>query len=382
MSAFPPKKALNAAVLGLALSQVATPLARLFPGDDFIHDQWVTLYCFELGLGMVCLAAVGLIRLPPSERERTFEPLDFISYPLIAVGMALLTAVIGLGRYEWWTDRDWLGWCLAAAVPILVLSVLFESCRTRPLLDLRWLGSQGPFRFLLVVLALRFALAQQTIAFGILSNSGVLSVNTHAFSIVLVCAAVAGCVVAAAVVTPTNILFVGATGLAIAALAAWMESFSTNLTKAPELLLSEAMISFATTLAVGPSIGVGSARSNLTMRQGTLPRCRSVFPYVSPSIQGSRKPRDLVQSRHVGGDVCRYVRWDWSLQTVITKPASARFMNTEFVNRCEIARIKSGRKEPELVSFDHNDPEVSGSLGRLEMRSTRAWDFLGPDWRG
>lgn len=258
MAALPPAKALNAAVGGLALSQVATPLARLFPGDDFIHDQWITLYTFELGLAMLCLAAVGLVRLPPSEKEGGFELLDVLSYPFLAIGLALLTAVLGLGRYEWWTDREWLGWCLAAAIPVLLFAILFESCRSRPLLEVRWLSAEGLLRFALVVICLRIVLAQQqTVAFGLLGNAGILSANVRLFSAMLVGSALFGTIVVMLVIKPTNVLYVAAAGLALIGVAAFMESFATNLTRTPELLATQALTSFATALAVGPSIGVG-----------------------------------------------------------------------------------------------------------------------------
>lgn len=258
MSAFPPAKVLNASAFALAISQVGTPLARLFPGDDFIHDQWVSIYYFELGLALICLVLVGLVRLPPSEKDRGFEYLDMLSYPLLAVGFGLLTIVIGLGRFEWWTDRDWLGWCLAGAIPLIAFGFLLESSRNRPLLEVRWLGAEGLFRFLLVVVCIRVVLAQQqTVAFGLLGNVGVLSTNVRMFSVVLVAASVLGCLTVAWIVKPTNILFLGAVAMALAGAAALYESFSSNLTRAPELLVTEAIISFATTLAVGPTIGVG-----------------------------------------------------------------------------------------------------------------------------
>lgn len=261
MAAFPPAKVVSGGVLGFSMLQVSTPLARLLPGDDFIHDQWITLYCFELGLALICLAAVGLVRLPPSERGGGFEALDLISYPLLSIGLGLVTVVIGLGRYLWWTDTPWLGWCLAAGIAVLMLAALFESCRSRPLVELRWLGAEGLFRFALVVVAARIVLAQQqTVAFGLLGNAGILTTNVRVFCAVLACAAVLGGVAAAATVRLSNIPFIGAVGLGIVAIAAFVESFSTNLTRGPELIVTEAMISFATTLAVGPSIGVGGAK--------------------------------------------------------------------------------------------------------------------------
>ena len=85
-----------------------------------------------------------------------------------------------------------------------------------------------------MVIAIRIVLAQQqTVAFGLLGNAGILSTNVHLFSVVLVCSAILGCIATALVVRPTNIVFVGAAGLAIVAVAAFVESFATNLTGHP-----------------------------------------------------------------------------------------------------------------------------------------------------
>jgi hypothetical protein len=261
MASMPPGNALRGPVLSLSIAQIPAPMARLFPTEALALDQWKTLYLFELGLGLMCLCAVTLCRLPPSERRKVFEPLDFVTYPLIAIGMALLVAVIGLGRYEWWTDRAWLGWAIAAAIPLLTAAAYIEFYRAHPLVDLRWLGREHLFRFGLIIIVLRIAVAEQTTtAFGLLTTLGVITTNVHPLSIALFGAAVAGAITAALLFKPDRILILGAAAFLIIAVSALIDSHATNLTRAPQLYATQMMISFAIALAAGPSLVYGLIR--------------------------------------------------------------------------------------------------------------------------
>ena len=64
--------------------------------------RWRGLYLFELGLAVVALGCVLILKLPPSDRSKVFEKMDFVTFILMAPGMALLCGVLSLGRIEWW----------------------------------------------------------------------------------------------------------------------------------------------------------------------------------------------------------------------------------------------------------------------------------------
>lgn len=104
IQALPTAYRLKAVTIGIGLPQLALPLAWLFPKDFLAFGNWNGLYLFELGLSLITLAVVALVRLPPTARFRTFEPLDGLSFALYAVGFALFSAAIGLGSYLWWTN--------------------------------------------------------------------------------------------------------------------------------------------------------------------------------------------------------------------------------------------------------------------------------------
>ncbi|TQF08289.1 MFS transporter, partial [Myxococcus llanfairpwllgwyngyllgogerychwyrndrobwllllantysiliogogogochensis] len=140
---------------------LAIPLARLFSTELLQTDEWRGLYFFELGLALVSLACVIALKLPPSDRKKVFEKKDFITFFLLAPGMALVCAVLSLGRLEWWFEAPWIGWALAAAVILIVAAITFEHNRSNPLLNTKWLSSGSIVRLGLIMLLIRIVLAEQ-----------------------------------------------------------------------------------------------------------------------------------------------------------------------------------------------------------------------------
>jgi MFS family permease len=258
MAAMPPAKAVGGVVLGLGLSQIPTFLARLVSPDLLAIDQWQSLYLFEFGLALLCLSSVALLRLPASQRVRAFEPLDFVTYPLFAVGAALLCAVLGMGRIDWWTDRPWLGWALAGSIVMLAAAVYVEWRRANPLLELRWLTGPDILRFAVVVFMSKIVLSEQAVsAIGLLNTLGVTNDELHLFSLILTLASIAGVVCAALLFKPDRLTELGALAIGLVAVGAFLDSHSTNLTRPEQLYASQALIAFATTFFIGPAMLFG-----------------------------------------------------------------------------------------------------------------------------
>jgi len=258
MAAMPPAGAVRGVILGLGLSQVPTFLARLFSPDLLAIDQWRSLYMFEFGLALLCLGSVALLRLPPSQRTPAFERLDFLTYPLFAGGAALLCAVLGLGRTDWWTDRAWLGWALAASILMLGAAFYVESRRARPLLDLRWLTGPDIVRFAVVVFMSKIVLSEQTVsAIGLLNTLGVTNDELLWFSLILTLSSIAGVVSAAWLFKPNRLTTLAAFAIGLVAMAAFADSHATNLTRPEQLYASQALIAFSTTFFIGPALLFG-----------------------------------------------------------------------------------------------------------------------------
>lgn len=161
VQAWPARHRLKALTIGITGSSLAIPLARLFSTELLQIDEWRGLYFFELGLALVSLACVIALKLPPSDRKKVFEKKDFITFFLLAPGMALVTAVLSLGRLDWWFEASWIGWALAGAVVLIVSAIAFEHNRSNPLLNIKWLSSGSILRLGLIMLLIRIVLAEQ-----------------------------------------------------------------------------------------------------------------------------------------------------------------------------------------------------------------------------
>jgi MFS family permease len=253
---------LRGIVLGVSIPQLATPLARLFSSDLLELGQWRALYIFELGLSLLCLAAVVSLRLPPSERIQTFEKLDFVTFALYAPGVALLCAVLGLGRLLWWTEVDWLGYALCGAIALIAAALLIEHNRANPLLNTRWLGSTDILRFAFVAIAVRVLLSEQTYgAVGLLTALGMTNDQFFTLFVIVSLVSALAAVASALTVNPLNLgrpIFYSVLLIAIGAL---IDADATNLTRPANMYFSQALIAFAAIFFMGPTLLIGILRA-------------------------------------------------------------------------------------------------------------------------
>ncbi|RDE05716.1 MFS transporter [Sphingomonas aracearum] len=267
MQAFPAKWRLKAVVVGIGVPQCATPLARMFSPDLLAMSQWRTLYLFELGLALLSVAAVALLRLPPTVRQKAFEPLDFVTFTLYGSAVALFAAVLGLGRYVWWTNATWIAWALIAAIPMLAAALLIEHHRANPLLNTRWLGSADILRFAVVTIMARIVLSEQTFAaVGLLTVLGQNNDQLGTFFLLLFLASAAGVAASAITLNVEKLAHPVMLAIGLVAVAAWADSYSTSLTRAPQMYLTQMVIAFAGTFFLGPSLLFGMTRA---LQQGS-----------------------------------------------------------------------------------------------------------------
>ena len=262
MQAFPARWRLRAVVAGIGIPQCATPLARLFSPELLALSQWRTLYLFELGLATISLAAVLAFRLPPTVRLKAFEKLDFVTFPLFAGAMALIAAVLGLGRIVWWTQAPWIGWALLAAIPMLVAALVIEHGRANPLLNTRWLASADILRFAIVTIMARIVLSEQSYgAVGLLTLLGQTNDQLTTFFLIVFAATVAGVVASAATIDVERLTHPVMLAIGLVAVAAFVDSHSTSLTRAPQLYVTQAVIGFSAAFFLGPALLFGMTRA-------------------------------------------------------------------------------------------------------------------------
>tara|TARA_R110000868_G_scaffold375710_1_gene640352 strand:- start:2899 stop:4572 length:1674 start_codon:yes stop_codon:yes gene_type:complete len=250
-------KRLGGLVLGVGVSQVAAPLARVISPALLVHGDVQNLFLFELGLTLLCLAGVSLLRLPPSERFKAFEPLDFLTFALFAPGMALLCGVLVQGRIQWWTT-PWLGYALAGSILLIGAALIVEHNRANPLLNTRWMGSAGVVRFALIAATMRVLLSEQSFgASGLLSVVGMGQEQLVSFYMVVTVATIAGLLIGLARLNPTRLLEPVMASCALIAIAAFLDTDASNLTRPAQLFLTQAMISFAAIYFIGPTMMAG-----------------------------------------------------------------------------------------------------------------------------
>jgi hypothetical protein len=261
LQAFPAKVRPLALVCGIGFQQMGTPLARLVPVDVLAMDGWHGLHLIEPALAAGVLALMKLVPLPPSERSKAFERLDFVTIGLCMPAMLMLCGVLGLGRIYWWHDAPFLGWMLAACLPLFAAAILIETHRNHPLLQIDWLTSADIRRFIVVALLVRLALAEQTYgSVGLLTFGGLDNDQLHILFSLVALSMVLGMVAAALLLSQERLRWLVAIAALIIAAGAMLDSNATNLSRPPQLYLSQSMIGFGTTLFIGPALVYGFLR--------------------------------------------------------------------------------------------------------------------------
>lgn len=258
IQAFPAQHRLKGIIIGVGLSSLAIPLARLGVMRLLDLDQWRAFYMLELGLVLVALPAVFALKMPPSQRVRVFERLDFVTFALFAPGVALLTAVLGLGRVVWWTEAAWIGWALVGAILLLTAAALIEYNRTNPLIDLKWLAGRDLVRLLLAILLVRIVLSEQTTgAVGFLQQMGLVPQQMQGLFLVMLVATAAGTLVSAFTLNPMKLWKPISIALVMIAVGAFIDSHATVLTRPTQLYFSQALLAFAAAFFIGPTMILG-----------------------------------------------------------------------------------------------------------------------------
>lgn len=255
-----------ALVIGISLTQLGTPLARLLPVQLLTLDHWYGLHLIEIATALAVLAATAALPLPPSERSRAFEPLDALSIALLVPAYLLLAGVLGLGRVLWWADTPWLGTMLAAAIPLFALAIAIERRRARPLVQAGWLGSLDILRFAAVAMLVRVALAEQTYgAVGLMTAGGLTNDQLRVLFACVALAMLLGMVAAVLSLSERRLPYQVVAAALIIAFGAWLDTGVNHLTRPAQLYGSQALIGFGTTLFMGPALVYGFSRM---IRQG------------------------------------------------------------------------------------------------------------------
>jgi hypothetical protein len=255
LQAFPANHRIWGSISAISMAQLGAPLARLVPLDVLTMDNGRGLHIIEPTLCLFLLALSRLTPLPPSERSKAFESTDFLTISLAVPAMLLLCGVLGLGRLYWWTDAPFLGWMLLGCIPLFAGAFIIESHRARPLLWLDWLMTGDMMRVAGVAILVRIALAEQTYgSVGLLTSGGLTNDQLHTLFVIVALAIVAGMIAACLTYSKERLGLQVAVAALVIALGAFIDSGANNLTRPPQIYLSQALIGFGTTLFIGPAL--------------------------------------------------------------------------------------------------------------------------------
>lgn len=264
MQGMTPAKRLGGIMIGISVPQLATPLARALSPRLLEWGDWHMLYWFEFGLALLTLAAVWSLPLPPSEKEKAFEPLDFLTCALLAPGLWLLIAVLSEGRIEWWTERVWMGYALVASIALIGAALIIEHLRANPLINTRWLGTREMVRLMLVAASVRILLSEQAFgSVGLLNVVGMINDQMITLNLIIVAASIAGLFVAVVGFRPGDLATPINVAVALIAVGAFMDASSNNLTRPSSFYLSQAIIGFASLLFLAQAMVIGISRALL-----------------------------------------------------------------------------------------------------------------------
>jgi MFS family permease len=254
-------------VIGVGIGQLAAPLAWVV--SPALLDQgggsWHNLYLFEAGLALCSFAAVVVLKLPPGVQIKVFEPLDFLTFLLMAPAVAMICAVLVQGYLHWWFDARWLGWLLIGALLLILAAVFVEHHRVNPLLQTRWFANGATLRFVIGGMILRFLTAEQSVgAVSFLRAQGMGPDQLQPLFAVVLAGMVIGILACSLSFTPKTMVPQILLSIALFAIAGLMDHHRTSLDRPQDFYLRQFLLSVGAGMFMGPLmlIGIGQALKN------------------------------------------------------------------------------------------------------------------------
>src|SRR3546814_76977 len=205
MQGLPQAKRMAGFLRAIGLTQVAVPRARAIAPLLLADGDIANLFILQFALSLVAVGLVNILHLPPGDTIRSFEKLDLVTFPMLAVGVGLLCAFLVQGRIQWWST-PWLGGALAASVVLIGAAFLIEHYRANPMLQTRWMGSRDLVKFALTGALVRVLTSEQNFgATGLLAATGLVNDQLVTYYAVLTAATLAGALLAIVRLDPTDL---------------------------------------------------------------------------------------------------------------------------------------------------------------------------------
>lgn len=258
IQALPKSHRVMAIAIAIASLQMANPIAAMVPVELLTRSGNHGFACLATALAALQLILVLLLPLPKTNTGIVFERMDALSASLLCGMSVCIASFLTFGKTMWWTDTPWVGWLLVATILFGASALGVELCRTRPLLEISWLSTGTILRFGLVAIMERLLLCEQnTGAVGLLGHAGLLNDQYRLLYLCVIIGMAAGITVMGLTLSARAIPYQCIAALLAIALAAWLDSGSNGLTRPDDMILSQALLGFGTTLFVGPALLYG-----------------------------------------------------------------------------------------------------------------------------
>nr|WP_321457327.1 MFS transporter [uncultured Cohaesibacter sp.] len=259
MEPLPPQKKMTVGIsIGATLVTLGRPLAGVI--SPYLLELWGVqgLYLLELGLALMSLAAIFVCPLQSPARKKMIEPIDFVSFPMLAIGMGGFCILWSVGVSYWWVEAEWLGWIAVISLVAATIFAVIELNRKVPFIDVRWLTSRDILQFIVALLLFRIICSEQTTgAVGFLRQMGILNEQMIAFYVVLFFMSVAAGVTCCFVLKIGSQIYVKMVALVLLCIGSWLNSHLTILTRPEQMYVSQGLIAFASGLFMPAAMSYG-----------------------------------------------------------------------------------------------------------------------------
>ncbi|MDB5911254.1 MAG: transporter [Massilia sp.] len=259
----PPAKKLTVGIcFGMAGSNLALPISRIISPDLLQIGDWHGLYLLEAGFAALSFAIVFLVPITHPPRIKSFDMDDWLSLPLLTTTFACFSIVLSLGKTYWWLEAPWLGVLLAVGVGSAALLLLVEFHRENPIIDLRWLTSREMVTFAGALLIFRLLLSEQSVgAINLFTALGMQNDQLVPLFWVIGIATFLSTVVLSQIIKPERVVPIHLVALAMIAMAAWLDSQSTVLSRPEQFYVSQALMGSASALFLPPAMLSGFSKA-------------------------------------------------------------------------------------------------------------------------
>lgn len=249
------------AILGMGLTQLGTLISQILLPYLFADGDTYAIFYLQFALTLLAVTLIWALALPPSLHQPCLSLMDLVSFIFIAVGIACLCSFLVQGRIVWW-DKAWLGELLIVALLCLGVATLIEYHRERPLLDWGWIATPPILTFGLTVAFIRVLTSEQSVgASGLLSAVGMSNDQLVRYNLILLGASLAGLILSIVTLNPKDTRRPVVISLLAIAVAAYLDTQIGSQTRAEQLYVSQALLSFASFYFLGSMMIEGIIRA-------------------------------------------------------------------------------------------------------------------------